>query len=125
MIAVQKQIAMEILIHRIYPDLELQFRTTRRAKRVFGTCYWWRNLLRFHRPLWKYDLNSCLYCALHEVAHFMQQEISGYTRHDSQFKEILDMLIEDYGNEDIKRAKTNTQLAHSSYTLDVGVCDYE
>ena len=118
MIAAQKQIAMELLIHSIYPDMEIQFRMSRRATRVLGTCYWWKNMLRFHRPLWKYDLNSCLYCALHEVAHFMQQEIFGDTRHNSKFRDILDMLLEDYGSEDIRKSNTSTALSYSFYTFD-------
>jgi len=54
----------------------------------------------------------------------MQQEISGYTQHDPQFREILDMLIEDYGNEDIRKAKKNTALSWSDYSLDPEF-DYE
>jgi len=124
MLAELKQAEMTKLIHSIYPDMEIQYSISRRAKRVLGTCYWWKNLLRFHRPLWKYDLFSCLYCALHEVAHYMQREISGYTKHDFQFREILDMLIEDYGNEDIRKAKKNTALSWSDYSLDPEF-DYE
>lgn len=114
-----KQAAMRKLVHQIYPNAEVVFDMSRRCTRTLATAYYHRNLIRFNRPLFEFNLASCLRCALHEVAHFMQHEISGYSRHDKQFKEILEMLIEDYGDKGIAAAKkNNNSIACSTYTVD-------
>lgn len=113
-----KQAAITQMIHQIYPDMVITFDLSRRAKRLFARCYTHNQTIKFYRPLFKYTMESCLHCALHEIAHFIQHEINGRTSHNAEFVDIKNMLIADYGNNAILRAKTNKQNSFSKYILD-------
>ncbi len=114
----EKQDAIEQMVHRVYPDVVVVFDLSRRAKRLLGRCCTIDRTMKFYRPLFKYTLESCLHCALHEVAHLMQYEISGRSSHNAEFVDIKNMLIADYGNDAIMQAKWNRQNSYSKYTLD-------
>jgi len=113
-----KQDAIRLLIRRIYPDVVVTFDLSRRAKQLFAQCYYYKKRITFYRPLFKYTIDSCLHCALHEIAHLMQYEITGKSSHNIEFAKIKDMLIEDYGNNSIMQSKTNRQKSYSKYILD-------
>jgi predicted SprT family Zn-dependent metalloprotease len=113
-----KQAAMRKLIGQICPEIEVKFDMSRRAKTLFGVANYFTGVIKFYRPLFAYTLDSCLHCAIHEAAHIMQEAISGYSKHDAQFQDIVKMLIEDYGTPAIAKAKKNHKLASSIYEYD-------
>lgn len=116
-----KQDAIRRLVHQIYPDVEVVFDMSKRAKRSLARCYGsfsGKGRFIFYRPLFKYTLDSCLHCAFHEIAHLMQIEMVGETKHNAEFLNIKNMLIADYGSESIMQAKTNKQNGYSCYILD-------
>jgi len=114
----EKQDAIVEIVNLLCPDFTVAFDMSRRAKRLFGQVWHDDKKMKFYRPLFRYTIAACRRCALHEVAHALQEEISGYSRHDKQFGEILDMLIEDYGTPAIALAKKNTKLSSSKYEYD-------
>ena len=113
-----KQAAIKALIKKIYPEVTVQFDMSNRTKRRYATCWPAIKRIKFYKPLFAYDLNSCLHCALHEIAHLMQWEMTGRTAHNRGFAEIKDMLISDYGSKEICKSKKNKQRAWSVYSLD-------
>lgn len=115
----EKQVAIIKLVDQLYPNFTVEFDMSQRTKRLFGQVWYTPKLIKFYRPLFRFTIAACLRCALHEMAHIMQYEISGYSRHDKQFGDILDMLIEDYGSVEIAAAKKNKDsLAQSIYEYD-------
>ena len=115
----KKQDAIRNIIQRLCPDWSVKFDMSNRAKHLLGKCSYTRTRLTFYRPLFRYTLESCLHCALHEIAHVYQKAISGYSQHDKQFVEILNMLIADYGTEEVAWSKMNRRsVATTTYTRD-------
>lgn len=115
----KKQEAIRDIVMRLCDGWEVKFDMSRRAKTLLGKCSYMRKRLTFYRPLFEYNLASCIHCALHEVAHQFQKAMCGYSRHDEQFREILNMLIEDYGTEEVACSKKNKRaLSYNNYTKD-------
>jgi len=114
-----KQAVMRKKIQEIAPEVTVVFNTTKKAKKLLGTMFCADKIVKFYRPLFKYNLDSCLHCVYHELAHYYQWQISGYTQHDKQFEDIKDMLIADYGTKQIKAAnKSKKSKRYSYYMLD-------
>ena len=115
----QKQAAIIKVVDLLYPDFTVAFDMSRRAKRLFGQVWHDDKIMKFYRPLFMHTIAACLRCALHEMAHIFQYQISGYSRHDKQFGNILDMLIEDYGSVAIANSKKNhNKLSASVYEVE-------
>lgn len=115
----RKQKAIRDIVTQLCPGWEVKFDMSGRAKSLLGKCSPFRTRMTFYRPLFEYTIASCLHCAFHEIAHMFQRAMSGYSRHDEQFREILYMLIEDYGTEEVARSKQNRRaLSTSKYTKD-------
>lgn len=113
-----KQAALKKMIREIDKDIRLEFNMTKRAKRLNAQAYIFDNRIVMYRPVFKFTLDSCKRCLLHELAHIYQQQISGYSNHNKEFGNILDMLIEDYGTKTIALANKSKSLQCSSYEYD-------
>jgi predicted SprT family Zn-dependent metalloprotease len=103
-------------IQNIRPDIKVMFSS--RGKWLLGRSYCKSKKIQFYKPLFAYTLESCLECAIHEVAHIFEFEISGDSNHGKNFKMVKDMLMEEFGSKEIAMSNRSTSLAKSTYTID-------
>lgn len=121
-----KQNKIKELCNIVAPELYIEFDMSKRAKNRLG-CHFRNNgktWLRFYRVLFKYRIESCLECAFHELAHYIQYKIYKYTAHNKQFDDIRIGLISEYAQrigflfQDIINGDRSKSIRYANYILD-------
>ena len=78
-----------------------------------------RRKIELYAGIFECTFESVQRCLLHEVAHIVQYEHCGYSAHDANFLDTLNELLDEYGNEEVRAAKTSGYIATSNYKRDI------
>ena len=100
-----------------HKDITLSW-SDKRPKKRWATAFLDRKTIVLYAGIFDHTFESVQHCVLHEVAHFLQYQRSGYTQHNTKFNYIKNRLLKNYGSIEIFQAKKSGTIATSSYRLD-------
>jgi len=100
-----------------HKDITLSW-SDKRPKKRWATAFIDRKTITLYASIFDCTFESVQHCVLHEVAHFLQYQKSGYTWHNTKFNYIKKRLLENYGNAEMSHAKMSGTIATSSYRID-------
>lgn len=115
----QKQIQLREFLLDIDSTIELEFKMSKRYTRTLGSAAVWRRRITITRCCFDYTLDSMKSCVLHELAHIYQYDIDKTSGHNKEFRDVRDMLLQDYGTKEIVAANRSKVLATSLYNLEI------
>ena len=115
----QKQKELKEFLANIDDTVTLEFKMSKRWKRALGRAYQIDRRIEITRYCFKFTLDSMKDCLLHELAHIYQYDMTGISGHNKEFREIRDMLLQDYGTKEIMAANRSKTLVGSLYNLEI------
>ena len=121
----EKMKAIQEFCKKIRPDIKICFDAGDKSEcdefvNTYASFYHFSKGIVFRKQVLICTLDSCYHCALHEFAHLFQFELYGNTNHNNVWEDILKVLINTYGDDNISIANLSpkTDNASSVYKLD-------